>query len=81
MGIQNYMQEVDKTDTIQIGVWTRSSGAIRIFGTQSVCSNNYEYDRKRHTTRDFKSSNGTGRRKDYVRVPLRGTKRKGQILT
>jgi hypothetical protein len=37
MGIQDYMQEVDRTDTIQIGVWTRSSGAIRIFGTQSAC--------------------------------------------
>jgi hypothetical protein len=33
MGIQDYMQKVDRADTIHVGVWTRSSGSIRIFGT------------------------------------------------
>jgi hypothetical protein len=26
MGIQDYMQKFDSIDTIQVGVWTRSSG-------------------------------------------------------
>jgi hypothetical protein len=33
MGIPKYMQKFDRVDTIQFGVWTRSSGAITIFGT------------------------------------------------
>jgi hypothetical protein len=45
VGIQDYMKEVDRTDTVQIGVWKRSSGAIRSFGTQSMHGSNYQYDR------------------------------------
>jgi transposase InsO family protein len=56
-----HMQEVDRKNTIHIGVWTRSSGAIRIFGTQSVRSNNYQHDRKRRSTGEVKSTNGNGR--------------------
>jgi hypothetical protein len=33
MGIQDHMKKIDREDTIQIGVWTRSSGATRVFGT------------------------------------------------
>jgi len=33
MGIKDYMKKIDRKNTIQVGVWTRSSGAIRIFGT------------------------------------------------
>jgi hypothetical protein len=56
MGIQDFMQEVDRTNTIQIGLWTRSSGSIIIFGTQSACCINQKYDRKRHNTRKIKSA-------------------------
>jgi hypothetical protein len=64
MGIQDHMKEVDRTytiqkefdrtDTIQIGVWIGSSGAIRIYGTQFARSSNYQYDKKRHNTRKVK---------------------------
>jgi transposase InsO family protein len=43
-------KKVDRTHTIQIGIWTRSSGAIRIFGTQSARSSNYKHDRMRCST-------------------------------
>jgi hypothetical protein len=36
MGIQYYMREVDRTYTIQIGVWEESSSTIPIYGTQST---------------------------------------------
>jgi hypothetical protein len=32
------------TNTIHIGIWEGSSSTIRIFGTQSVSSNNYQHD-------------------------------------
>jgi hypothetical protein len=33
MGIKDYMKNVDRKDNIQYGIWTRSNGAIRVFGT------------------------------------------------
>jgi hypothetical protein len=54
------MQEVDRIKTIHIGVWTGSNGAIRIYGTQSACSNNYQHDRKRRSTGEVRSTNGNG---------------------
>jgi hypothetical protein len=40
MGIHDYMQEVDRTYTIQICVWEISNSMIIISGTQSMHSNN-----------------------------------------
>jgi hypothetical protein len=36
MGIQDYMQEFDRADTIQVGVWVGRNSTIRIYGT-SLC--------------------------------------------
>jgi hypothetical protein len=80
MSIQDHIQEFDRTNTIWIGVWTRSSGAIRISGTLSVRSRNYQYYKKRHTTRKVKSTNGNGRRQDFGRVSPRGIEIKRQSL-
>jgi hypothetical protein len=49
------------TYTIQIGVWEISSSTIRISGTESVHSNNYQHERKRHNKGKAKSTNGYGR--------------------
>jgi hypothetical protein len=68
MGIHDHMQEFDRIDTIHIGVWERRSGAIRIFGTQSARSNNYQHDRKRRSTGEVKSTNGNGRGMDHGRI-------------
>jgi hypothetical protein len=81
MGIHDQMQEVDRTNTIQIGVSIGSSGAIRIVGTQSVCSSNYQHDRRRHNTGEVKSTNENGRGHDSGRISLGSTERKGQSLT
>jgi hypothetical protein len=80
MGIQDHMQDVDMTDTLNIGVWTRSGGAIRISGTQSACSNNYQYVGKRRNIGEVKSTDRNGRRHDSSKISLRGTKIKGQSL-
>jgi hypothetical protein len=80
MGIQDHMQEVDREDTIHIGVWKGSSGAIRILGTQSASSNNYQHDRKRCSIGEVKSTNGNGRGQDSGRISLGSTESKGQIL-
>jgi hypothetical protein len=80
MGIQDNMKEVYRTNTIHIGVWTRRSGAIIIFGAHSSCGRNYKYDRKRHSTRKVKSTYGAGRRNYSSRIPSRGGESKGQIL-
>jgi hypothetical protein len=71
MGIQDYIQEFDRIGTIHIGVWTRSNGSIRIFGTQSSRRNNHKYDRKRRSKRKVKSTYGTGRKHDFGRTPLK----------
>jgi hypothetical protein len=62
VGAQDHMQEVDMTHTIQIGIWTRSSGAIRILGTQSGCSNDYDHDRMRRSTGEVESIDDHGGR-------------------
>jgi hypothetical protein len=59
--IQDHMQEFDRTDTIHIGVWTGSSGSLRISGTQSTHSSNYQHDRKRRSIGEAKPTNGNGR--------------------
>jgi hypothetical protein len=56
------MQKFDRTHTIQIGIWTRSSGAIRIYGTYYTCSSNYEHDRMRRATVQVESTNDHGRK-------------------
>jgi transposase InsO family protein len=43
-------KKLTRTNAIHIGIWTRSSGATRIFGTQSARSSDYEHDRMRHST-------------------------------
>jgi hypothetical protein len=66
--------------TIQTGVWTRSSGAIRIYGTQSPCSRNYQHDRKGHSTGEAKPTNGNGIGQDSGRISPGSAKIKGQSL-
>jgi hypothetical protein len=44
------MQSFERTNAIHIGIWTRSSGSTRIFGTQSTCSIDYKHDRTRQNT-------------------------------
>jgi hypothetical protein len=70
------MQKVDRTDTIHVGVWIRSSGAIRIIGTQSVRRSNYQHDITRRSKRKAKSVDGDGRRYDPSRTPPRSTESK-----
>jgi hypothetical protein len=62
MGIENYMQKVDRTNTIEIGVWKISSGSIRILGTYPARSSNHQHDRTRSGKRKAKSADGDGRR-------------------
>jgi hypothetical protein len=81
MIIHDYIQEVDRISNIQIGVQKRSNGAIRSFGTHSACGNNYKYDRKRHNTRNVKSTYGTRGRHDSSRIPPRVAESKGNKLT
>jgi hypothetical protein len=80
VGIQEHMKEDERTCTIHIGVWTGSSGAIRISGTQSMHSSNYQYDRKRHNIGEVNSTDGNGRRHDFGRISPSGIEIKGQIL-
>jgi hypothetical protein len=47
MGIENYMQKVDRTNTIEISVWKIRSGSIRILGTYPAHSSNHQHDRMR----------------------------------
>ena len=56
------MEEFDRINTIQIGIWTRSSGAIRIFGTQSAHSSNYKHEKTRRGTGQVESTNDHGGR-------------------
>ena len=65
---------------IHIGVWAGSSSTIRIFGTQSADSSNYQHDRKRRSTREDKTINGDGREHYFGRISQRGTKIKGQSM-
>jgi hypothetical protein len=58
VGIQYHLQEVDRTNTIQTGVWEGSSGAIQISGTQTARSNNCQHDRKRHSIGEARPTNG-----------------------
>jgi hypothetical protein len=81
MGIQDHIQEFDRTDTIQIGVWTGSSGSITIYGTHSTHSNNYQHDRKRRSAGEVNSNNGNGRGHDSGRISPRSTESKGLSLT
>jgi hypothetical protein len=60
MGIQDHMKEVERKKTIKIGIWTRSSGATRILGTQSMRRSDYEYDKMRCSTIYDESTNGHG---------------------
>jgi hypothetical protein len=48
------MEEVERKNTIQIGVWVGRSGAISIYGTQYVPSSNYQHDTKRRSTGEAK---------------------------
>jgi hypothetical protein len=80
MGIQDPMQEVDRTNSIQTSVWTGSNCALRISGTQSIHSNNYQHERKRHSIEEAKTTNGNGRGHDSSRISPGSTKIKGQIL-
>jgi hypothetical protein len=52
------MKKFDRRDTIQVGIWTRSSGFVRIPGTQSTHSNSYQHDRTRCSKRKAKSTDG-----------------------
>jgi len=80
MGIHDHVQELYRTYTFQIGVWPRSGGAIRISGTESVRSCNYQYVRKRYNIGEVKSIDGNGRKQDLGRISPRGTESKGKIL-
>jgi hypothetical protein len=80
MGIQDHVQEVDRTKTIHISVWTRISGAIRIFGTHPMRRSNYHYVRKRHNIEEVKSTDGNGIKSDSGRISPRGIESKGQGL-
>jgi hypothetical protein len=80
MGLQDYMQKVDRAHSIQTGLWPRSNGAIRIFSTKLVCSNNHTHEKMRHNTGVNKPINDHGGRPDLSRVPTTGSESKGQIL-
>jgi hypothetical protein len=62
MGIQDYMQKVDRTNTIQFGGWIRSSGSIIILGTYPMRSNNHQHDRMSSSRGKAKSADGDGKR-------------------
>jgi hypothetical protein len=61
MGIQDYIQYVDRADTIQVDVWAGSSSTIRIYGTQSGRSSNHQHDINRSSEGEVEPTNGNGR--------------------
>jgi hypothetical protein len=71
------MQEANRENTLQVGIWTRRSSSLRLFDTKSVHCNNYRYDRKRPNIGKVGSTHGIGRRLNHSWFPLGGTKRKG----
>jgi hypothetical protein len=73
VGIQDYMQKVDRTNTIQVGVWIRSSGAIIIPSTQSSRNNNHQPDITRCSKREAQLADGNGRIYDSSRISTRST--------
>jgi hypothetical protein len=62
VGIHDHMKNINRENTIQIGVWKRSSGSIIVFGTYSVRERNYQHDKARHGIGKAKSADDHGRR-------------------
>jgi hypothetical protein len=69
------------TNTIHVGVWERNNGALKILGTQSVHSINYQHDRKRKSKGNVESTNVYGRGYDSGMISPRSIEIKRQILT
>ena len=55
------MKKIDKTNIIQVSIWKRNNGVVKIPGTQSARCSNYQHDRMRHDKIKAKSTNGDGR--------------------
>jgi hypothetical protein len=55
-------KKLTRTDTIQVSIWKRNNGVVKILGTQSARCSNYQHDRMRHGKIKAKSTNGDGRR-------------------